>query len=534
MKPTILIVEDEFIIALDLQQKLLSLGYQAPMIAATGEDALQMTKELNPDLILMDIVLAGSMDGIEVAGKIKEFSDVPVIYTTSYSDRKILDRAKRTNAYGYITKPYETKDLVIAIEISVSRHQSQKMVSDNEKRFRLILESSGDVFFVFDKTGKILDINAKAESLLTLSREEIVGSFVGDQIPFMLTEAMSIGDFVSKVDALGSTLDLDGCLVTDSKKVFLDCRFCVFKGEGDEVLYLALGRDVTQKKTNEIERQEMFLQLAHSSKLATLGTMSASVIHELKNPLTSILGFSDILLQKGDVSEGAKSKLKIIKNAAIQMRNYVDHLRSFVRQDQVSELVDLDVGEAVDGALLLLSGQTHDMKIEVQKVENLSKIHGNMSQIESVLQNFISNSCDAFSGMVMDNAEKCIRIFTEERDGYVFLNYEDNAGGIPSEFIHKMFDPFFTTKKVGEGTGLGLSMVRYIMEQHRGYIELIMKTNIGVRFVLKFPSVEQFHVQSYDREKVVTKMIEDDGKRITIGAYTPSASVSDEGVEVSV
>jgi two-component system, response regulator PdtaR len=106
VKIKIFIVEDEIILANDLKQRLEKLGYVVVGIAGNGKDAIKKTEELDPDLILMDIVLRGDLDGIEIAQKIREIYDIPFIYLTSYYDDEILKRAKNTYPYGYITKPY--------------------------------------------------------------------------------------------------------------------------------------------------------------------------------------------------------------------------------------------------------------------------------------------------------------------------------------------------------------------------------------------------------------------------------------------
>lgn len=100
----ILIVEDNAIIAIDLQNTLIKLGYTVPAVVSSGEEAINKVKENNPDLVLMDINLYGEMDGVEAASKIHTFSDTPIIYLTAYTDEKTLERAKITEAYAYILK----------------------------------------------------------------------------------------------------------------------------------------------------------------------------------------------------------------------------------------------------------------------------------------------------------------------------------------------------------------------------------------------------------------------------------------------
>ena len=127
----ILVVEDENIVALEIKKRLQKLGYIVPGVASTGEDAISKAEGILPDLVLMDIMLKGEIDGINAAGEIRKRFNIPVIYLTAYSDGDTIERAKLTEPYGYILKPFEEDDLRTAIEIALYRHQ---MVNDREKK----------------------------------------------------------------------------------------------------------------------------------------------------------------------------------------------------------------------------------------------------------------------------------------------------------------------------------------------------------------------------------------------------------------
>jgi len=121
----IMIVEDEWILAEDTQNRLQDLGYVVSSVASTGKEAIQKAKEDKPDLVLMDIVLEGEMDGIEVAKQIYADFDIPFIYLTAYADDKILERIKVTEPFGYIVKPFTSEDLRIAIELALYKHKAE-------------------------------------------------------------------------------------------------------------------------------------------------------------------------------------------------------------------------------------------------------------------------------------------------------------------------------------------------------------------------------------------------------------------------
>ncbi|MDP2216578.1 MAG: response regulator [Methanolobus sp.] len=122
-KIKVLVVEDENIVALEIKSRLKKLGYLVPSVASTGEEAISKAEAFSPDLILMDIMLKGDIDGIEAARQIRERMDIPVIYLTAYADDETLQRAKLTTPYGYILKPFEEDDLRTNIEIALYNHQ---------------------------------------------------------------------------------------------------------------------------------------------------------------------------------------------------------------------------------------------------------------------------------------------------------------------------------------------------------------------------------------------------------------------------
>jgi putative two-component system response regulator len=128
MKKRILIVEDETIIARDIQGKLESLGYEAAAIVSSGEEAIAKAGELRPDLVLMDIVIKGDIDGIEAARQIKDNYNIPVVYITAYADEKTLGRAMITDPFGYLIKPFEERELHSTIEMALHKHESTEEI----------------------------------------------------------------------------------------------------------------------------------------------------------------------------------------------------------------------------------------------------------------------------------------------------------------------------------------------------------------------------------------------------------------------
>ncbi|MDO9206796.1 MAG: EAL domain-containing protein [Sulfuricurvum sp.] len=173
----ILIVEDEGIVALDLQDRLEYLGYEVCDIADTAKNALKMAAKHSPDLVLMDIVLKGERDGISAARQIHDLFGIPVVFLTAYADEKTLARAKLSNPHGYIVKPFNAQMLRSNIEMALHRHEVDQAL---ESCYSTTLASIGDAVISFDHEGKIRYLNAMAEALSGWKAKEAVKRSLSD------------------------------------------------------------------------------------------------------------------------------------------------------------------------------------------------------------------------------------------------------------------------------------------------------------------------------------------------------------------
>ena len=179
-KIKILIVEDEQIAARDIKQNLSNLGYTVVGIAATGKKALQCTEETQPDLVLMDIVLKGKMDGIETAEQIRKLHDIPIVYLTAHADERTLNKAKITVPFGYILKPVDERELQSTIEMAVYRHEMEKRLKERESWFSTTLRSIGDGVVATDEKDCITFMNSMAEELTGWSQKDALGKSVNE------------------------------------------------------------------------------------------------------------------------------------------------------------------------------------------------------------------------------------------------------------------------------------------------------------------------------------------------------------------
>jgi PAS domain S-box-containing protein len=161
----ILVVEDENIVAKDIQNRLKNMGYGVPAVSATGEDALERVAQLRPDLVLMDIMLKGAMDGVTAAERIRSQFGLPVVYLTAYSDENTLARAKISEPFGYLLKPFEERELYTTIEMALYKHKMERKLKENEQWLATTLKSIGDAVIATDKNGRIAFMNPVAENL---------------------------------------------------------------------------------------------------------------------------------------------------------------------------------------------------------------------------------------------------------------------------------------------------------------------------------------------------------------------------------
>ena len=160
----VLVVEDEAIIARAIQSELRNLGYAVPETASSGEEALRKAEANHPDVVLMDIVLQGELDGIETARRLRSRFDVPVVYLSAFQDPATLDRAKATEPYGYLLKPYEEKELHTTIEIALHKHRVENQLRQTRQWLATILANIDDAIVATDQDGRIRFVNQAVEA----------------------------------------------------------------------------------------------------------------------------------------------------------------------------------------------------------------------------------------------------------------------------------------------------------------------------------------------------------------------------------
>ncbi|MEW6593225.1 MAG: response regulator [Candidatus Hadarchaeota archaeon] len=176
----IMIVEDEILIAMEIQRKLNNLGYTVTDVVSSGEEAVQTAGTAQPDLVLMDIKLAGEMDGVEAATRIHDRYDIPIVYLTAHTDEKTLQRAKLAQPFGYLVKPFSEVELRTTIEVSLYKHLQERKSKDTAACFTKALEVIGGAVIVTDENGLVRHMNSLAETLTGWNYAEAVGLHLSD------------------------------------------------------------------------------------------------------------------------------------------------------------------------------------------------------------------------------------------------------------------------------------------------------------------------------------------------------------------
>jgi PAS domain S-box-containing protein len=240
----ILVVEDEIITADDIRESLQDMGYTVLAVVSSGEEAIIKVEEDNPDLVLMDIMLSGEMDGIETAKQILLRFNIPVVYLTAYSDKIILERAKITEPFGYILKPFNERELHINIEIAFYKHKMERELRESEQWLAAILENLGEAVIATNKKGIIKFMNPFAEAITCWRREDalekplttvfnIINEETGKQVENPVIKAI-------REDVFYGLADNTILITKEFMKIPVDIIGSTIKDDTDSVIGIAL------------------------------------------------------------------------------------------------------------------------------------------------------------------------------------------------------------------------------------------------------------------------------------------------------
>jgi len=284
-------------------------------------------------------------------------------------------------------------------------------------------------------------------------------------------------------DALGRLLDAQGqgapCELRDDRRLFVATTIPIGGDTGDERAAVLVLEDHT-------ERRRLQEQLVQSEKMSAIGQLISGVAHELNNPLASVLGFADFLIESGEVPPALDEPLRVIQQEAQRAASIVKNLLTFARrQDQGRRPVA--VGEVLARTVTLLRNQLIQLQAEpvLEVADGLPEVLASPNQLQQVFVNLINNAAQAIAatgrpGTVTVRARLWL-------DG-VAVDVADTGPGVPPEISQRIFEPFFTTKQEGQGTGLGLSICQGIVKEHGGRLSLQSTGRPGATFTVELPA----------------------------------------------
>jgi PAS domain S-box-containing protein len=492
---SVMIVEDERIVAMDLQQSLTGMGYDAFAIASSADEAVARASERRPDVVLMDIRIKGKRDGIEAAEILGSRFGIPVVFLTAHADDATVERAKKTEPFAYLLKPLKSGELRSAIEISLCRHELEKRLRERERWFSTTLRSIADAVIAVDRIGKITFMNPVAEQIAGVTAGDALGRPVRDVLRLLdpahpcspLDEVLARGKTAAVREA---TLEL----ATGASRIISESAAPVV--DDDRVLgAVMVFRDITEQKLSQ-------KQLELSERLASLGTMAAGVAHEVNNPLAVVVAnasfvrdgmtqrLSELRNTRGSV-ESIRSLEELleaqseIQSAASRIGIIIADLKAFSRPAPHTQ-GQADVARSVEWAIRSTSRELWHRARVVIDLADVPPVALDETRLGQILVNLLLNAAQAISPGNVDGNE--VRVIARATgDGSVVIEVRDTGCGMAPDVAGRVFEPFFTTKPVGVGTGLGLSICHGIASSVGGKIRVQSRVGAGSVFRLALP-----------------------------------------------
>ncbi len=508
-KTQILVVEDEGIVAKDLQALLRRLGYHVPNTVGTGEQAIQLAIQNQPDLILMDIQLRGAMDGVQAAAAINSLQDVPIVYLTANSDEATLQRAKGTAPFGFLVKPFEERAIQAGIEMALYKHQTDKQIREREQWLSTTLTSIADAVITTDASGNVTFLNAAAEKLSGWTWAEALNRPYAE-IFQVIEEATRTAppDRINKAlyeGASGSFSNHTLLIRRDATEVHIEHSVAPIRQGLEELISgcVIVFSDVS-------DRKELEEKLRQVQKMDAIGKLAGGIAHDFNNAITAIIGYAEMILLQVKTGDALYQDAKQIVRAAEHSARLTHQLLAFSRKQVLQPRtldLELEVGN-VEGMVRRLIGESIDLSLEV--APGLWNTMADAGQIHQVVLNLAINARDAMPdggkltiGLSNTNltAAEALRVPDGRPGDFILLTVSDTGTGMSREVAKRIFEPFFTTKEAGKGTGLGLATCHGIIKQTSGMISVASTLGVGTVFSVYLPRAEGAEpgpVQAYD------------------------------------
>ena len=361
-------------------------------------------------------------------------------------------------------------------------HQLRERTQDlrkSEQEYRLLTNHVSDTIFSLDVEGCFIYVNKPTQNMTGYNLEDLLGKPVHniltpesrntvDQVISQFTDSQheQAKEFVVEVIMRSHdiiTIEVKLVRISDSEK---------------KIKYYGVGRNVT-------ERNRLQQQLLQTEKLSSIGELISGVAHEINNPLTGIMGFTELLLNTTGFDSETTQYLETVLNEADRAKRIIQNLLTFARKHQPKKTL-CQINDIVNSVVEFRAYEMGVSNIETQISldHHVPSIHVDPHQLRQVILNIVNNAIHALQDT---NSSGMLKIQTYLVNADIHISIEDNGRGILPEHVQKIFDPFFTTKEIGKGTGLGLSISHGIIQEHGGAIVVKSTVGQGTRFTVIIP-----------------------------------------------
>jgi len=470
---SVLIVEDEMIIAQDIARISENCGYKVLDIVASGENAVKIAEKRKPDVVLMDILLEDEMTGLVAAEKIYKSTDVPIVFITSYADDNTIHKSKTSQPFGYIIKPFDERELKAVVELALYKFAMQKTLQKTSEKYKRIFENIQDVYCEMELDGTIIEISPSIEVMSCYKRDELIDK----KIDKLITEQDQIDTFFNLLKKNKCVRDLEVTIKDDDETI---TYFSVIS----KIIYdESVKRSKIVSSFHDIsEHKRLEKRLLRAERLAGVGQLAAGIAHEIRNPLGNISSSIQYCLKKYKLPDELVQYLEIVLRNSQNANKIIKELLDFATPREIYKQKG-NLHSILKHSIKLVEARLKqnnvNIKLDVEK--NLPDINLDSKWIEQTFINFILNANDA----MIDGGELEIRM--QKKEDMIEVQFSDNGCGIASQDIEKVFDPFYTTKD--NGTGLGLSFVYQVIAAHDGDVDVHSKIDEGTKFTITLPIV---------------------------------------------
>jgi two-component system, cell cycle sensor histidine kinase and response regulator CckA len=385
---------------------------------------------------------------------------------------------------------------VIRVDDVTERKNTEDALMESEEKYRLVVDNANDGIAVI-QDGKIKFANPRIVEVTGYTMDELIGRDFLDLVAGE-DKDLTLKNYMSRVEGRDAPKEYIFRIINRAgEKLWVDINIIMITWNG-RTASLNFMRDITrQKKTEE--------QLQQAQKMEAVGTLAGGIAHDFNNLLQGIQGYAQLLLLNKEKCRSAQRELEEILGAAKRGGELTRQMLTFSRKVE-SNMQPTDLNIEVKKVEKILSRTIPKMiEIQIKDADNLNTVNADAGQIEQVLINLALNARDAMKDggkilieteNVMLDREYCETHLLEKPGEYVLLSFSDTGHGISKEALGHIFEPFFTTKKVGEGTGLGLSMVYGIIMNHGGAIHCYSIPGMGTTFKIYLPAIKSFKMPS--------------------------------------